>query len=190
MLIEFTVSDSENDLQEILALQKANLARLLTLEEAKSQGFVTVQHRYDELKRLNDIEKHIVAKDRGCIVAYVLAMTKQSRHDLPILIPMFEIFDTIKYMDKVIADYNYIVVGQACVDKGYRGKGILDKCYEEYKQRLYKKYDFAITEIACKNLRSVNAHRRIGFKEVHRYTASDGTEWSIVIWDWRRATSA
>ena len=50
------------------------------------------------------------------------------------------------------------------------GKGILDHCYASLRTIHYSnKYDFAITEIAATNLRSLKAHRRIGFKEINTY---------------------
>ena len=183
-MIHYTTSVTKNDLQGILKLQKANLSTALTKEEIKSQGFVTVMHNCDELKKLNDNEKHVVAKDGDKIIAYLLAMTKQSKYEIPVLIPMFKMFDTIFFEGKLISLYDYIVVGQVCIDKQYRAQGIIDNCYVFYRDHFKRKYDFAITEIASTNIRSVNAHKRIGFKEIYRYV-SDNTEWSIVLWDWK-----
>src|SRR5437867_1650261 len=142
-----------NDLEGILQLQKANLTRSLTADEIQSQGFVTVDHSYEQLKKLNDQEKHIVAKDKDKVIGYVLAMTPVSKNEIPILIPMFNVFDTIIYKGKKITAYNYVIVGQVCVDKAYRGQGIFDNCYAAYKKYYDGKYDFAITEIASTNIR-------------------------------------
>lgn len=186
-MIVYTTANTEEELFGILSLQKANRAEVLTEDQIASQGFITVTHRYDELKRLNDIEKHVIAKDGQEVIAYVLAMTAQSKYDLPILVPMFELFDSLSYAGKIISTYNYMVVGQVCVDKRYRGKGMLDSCYDEYKKLYAASYDFAITEIVSTNQRSLNAHKRIGFQEINRYTAPDKTEWCIVLWDWRNS---
>ncbi len=183
-MIEYTRAITNEDLLGILALQKANLSDALTKEEIESQGFVTVNHSYEELKNLNDIEKHLIAKEDDKVIAYLLAMTERSKYDLPVLIPMFNIFESILYADKLIASCNYIVVGQVCVDKQYRGQGILDQCYAAYKDHFSNKYDFAITEIAGSNLRSLQAHKRIGFQNIHQYIAEDKTEWHIVLWNW------
>ena len=78
-----------------------------------------------------------------------------------------------------------MVVGQVCVDKQYRGQGIFDQVYVTYKNYYLNKYDFAITEIANTNIRSLNAQKRIGFKEIHSYLAPDNTEWVVVVWDWK-----
>ena len=184
-MITYTTANSINDLEGILDLQKRNLAGSLTKDEIQSQGFVTVDHSYDQLEKLNDQEKHVIAKDDEKVIGYLLAMTKRSRFDIPVLIPMFELFDTVSYNGKKISEYNYLVVGQVCVDKAWRGKSILDQCYAAYRQHYSIKYDFAITEIAATNLRSLKAHRRIGFKEINTYRSPDKTEWIVVLWDWK-----
>ncbi len=183
-IINYTKATTESDLVGILKLQKDNISSNLAKEEIESQGFVTVQHSHQDLKQLNDIEKHIIAKEHDKVIAYLLAMTRVSRHDIPVLIPMFEIFDTVRFAGKPVSAYNYIVVGQVCVDKNFRGRGVTDQCYSLYKDAYKGRYDFAVTEIAVSNNRSLNAHKRIGFTEIHRYLAPDETVWSVVLWNW------
>lgn len=183
-MIVITTSNSRTDLEGMLDLQKANLASNLSAAEIQSQGFVTVTHTFKQLSILNDYEKHIIAKDDEKVIGYLLAMTQHSKYEIPILIPMFKMFSETAYNDKLIIEYNYIVVGQVCIDKLYRGQGMLDKCYAAYKEYYSKKYDFAITEIATSNTRSLNAHKRIGFKDVKTYLSQDNVEWVIVFWDW------
>ncbi|MBI3482126.1 MAG: GNAT family N-acetyltransferase [Bacteroidetes bacterium] len=155
-------------------------------DEIQSQGFVTVNHTLEQLKKLNDFEKHVIAKEHDKVVGYVLAMTQQSKSDIPILFPMFDSFDKMNFNGQKINEYHYIVVGQVCVDKAFRGQGIFDKCYDAYKEYYKDRYDFAITEIAATNTRSLQAHRRIGFKEINSYF--DKTEWIVVVWDWKASS--
>lgn len=184
-LLTYTTSESVTDLLGIIELQKNNLPTNLTKEEISNQGFVTVIHSFPQLEKMNRIEQHVICKDDDKVIAYLLAMTSDCKNDLPILVPMFKMFEEIPYGGKMLSGCNYIVVGQVCVDKSYRGLGLLDRCYQEYKNIFTKKYDFAITEIAANNLRSLNAHRRIGFNEIHRYKGPDSIEWIIVVWNWR-----
>lgn len=165
-------------------MQKANLAGNLSPDEIASQGFVTVVHSFADLKKMNDAEQHIIAKDGDKVVAYLLAMTDAAKNDIPVLKPMFKLFGDIQYNGQPIATYTYIVVGQVCVAKAHRGQGVLDECYLTYKNILQPKYNFAVTEIATRNSRSLAAHKRIGFTEVHSYTAPNGEAWSIVLWPW------
>jgi L-amino acid N-acyltransferase YncA len=183
-MITYSTSKTHRDLEQILALQKQNLAAGLTAEQIASQGFVTVSHSFADLQKMNAIEEHVIAKDNDRVIAYILAMTARSRYDIPVLLPMFEMFEQIAWHNKKIAEYRYIVVGQVCVAEGYRGKGVFDACYAAYKDHFKNKYDFAITEIATRNQRSLNAHRRVGFETIHEYQAPDGEDWSIVLWKW------
>ena len=184
-MINFTAAIDEADLAGILQLQKENLPGALTKVEIQTQGFLTVKHSLELLKSLNDIEKHIIGKDGDKVVAYLLAMTKKSEKEIPVLFPLFEKFRKIQFKNKPVSDYNYLVVGQVCVHKSYRGQGILDNCYAAYRDYYKEKYTFAITEIANSNQRSQNAHKRIGFTEIHQYENDNGGKWNIVIWDWR-----
>jgi len=182
-MIRYTIAESTADLNGILSLQKANLPQSISADEAASQGFVTVDHSYDQLKRLNEIEAHVIAKEDEKVVAYLLVMTPQSSTVIPILVPMFETFSRIMYNGKLICEYNYLVVGQVCVGKSYRGSGILKECYRFYRKHFSGRYDFAITEIDLANTRSLRAHEKIGFTVIHQYN-SDNRDWCIVLWDW------
>lgn len=183
-MITYTTSSTDKELAEILALQKVNLKENITENEMNSQGFLTVSHTLQDLKTLNNYENHLIIKDDEIVIGYILAMTAYSKHDIPILIPMFEIFDKINYMGRLISAYNYIVIGQVCIGKNYRGQGILYHAYVAYKSYFSEKYDFAITEISTSNTRSLNAHKKAGFSEIYTYTDSNDIEWSVVIWDW------
>ena len=184
-MLTLVQSKSTEDLQGIIDLQKANLSTLISEDEKANQGFVFVQHSLEDLKKLNDIEAHIVALDGNIIAAYILAMTKDSRADIPQLVPMFRQFDEIMFNGRKVSEYNYIAVGQVCIGKSYRGEGLFDKCYAKYREAFENKYDFAITEISTSNHRSMRAHFRVGFEVIH--TFHDGVdEWNIVIWDWSK----
>lgn len=185
-MIYFTTIKSDEEIYQVIALQKDNLPQSLSQEQMDSQGFVTVVHSFETLKKMNEIEASIIAKDDDKVIGYLLAMTNASRDAIPILIPMFDAFDQVIYNDKKIASFNYLVVGQVCVAEGYRGKGVLDDCYQAYKEHFKNKYDFAITEINKNNQRSIRAHKRIGFELVHSYKDAIGNEWYIVLWNWMK----
>jgi GNAT superfamily N-acetyltransferase len=186
-MISYSTSNTKEELEGILKLQQSNLPQGLTVDEIQSQGFVTVKHTYEVLKKMNELEKHVIAKDDETVIGYCLAMTKQSKFDIPVLVPMFNVFDEMVYKEKIVSTLRYIVVGQVCVDKNYRGQGIFDNCYAAYKEFYSNKYDLAITEIASTNTRSLQAHKRIGFREIHSYIDPANSEWIVVIWDWEDA---
>ena len=184
-MIVYTTAQTDEEIVQILELQKKNLPQNLTNEQITTQGFVTVDHSFDILKKMNTTEQSIIAKNNDSVIGYLLAMTREARNDIPVLIPMFEAFNNVVYNNKKISEYKYIVVGQVCIAKAWRGQGILDDCYTAYKKHFRNKYDFAITEIHIKNKRSINAHYRIGFNSIHIYQDPKGDEWNVVLWDWR-----
>ncbi|HZE83103.1 MAG TPA: GNAT family N-acetyltransferase, partial [Puia sp.] len=87
-MITYTIASSDEDLNGIIGLQRSNLPANLTREEMTGQGFVTVVHSLADLKKMNEIEPHIIAKDGDRVIAYLLAMTSASEKDIPVLFPM------------------------------------------------------------------------------------------------------
>ena len=104
-MLTLVQSKTVEDLQGIADLQRANLSTLITSDEKESQGFVYVQHSLEDLKKLNDMESHVIALDGDIVSAYILAMTKASRADILQLVPMFGQFDLISYSGKKISEY-------------------------------------------------------------------------------------
>ena len=153
--------ENNQEIVEILDLQRINLLPNLKPDDLM-QGFLTVSHTEELLTKMNAAEPSIIAKQENTLAGFCLAMTKDFRNDIPILIPMFDLFDELTY-HKSLSECNYIVVGQVCVAQKFRGKGIFDGMYEAFKDQYKSKYDFAITEIAKRNTRSFQAHLRVGF---------------------------
>lgn len=174
---------SDHELEQILALQRANHAVNLTPEEVASQGFVTVSHDLPLLQKMHAIAPSIVAIDDSVegperpLAGYALVMDPQCRPWIPVLIPMFERLDRLGVTD-------YYIMGQICVAKPYRGQGVFDAMYAGHERHLRDRYARCITEIATRNTRSMRAHERVGFRILEQYRdATD--EWAVVSWDWR-----
>ncbi len=181
----YTVSTVQHraELEQILALQRKNLKQALSEEELRSQGFVTLQHDLAALEQMHALAPSIVAHQGSQMVAYALMMPRESRALMPVLVPMFELFDRLTYQGRPLNDYRFYVMGQICVDKAHRGKGLVELLYQKHREVYQERFDFMITEVSCRNLRSLRAHERAGFQTVHTYRdATD--EWAVVLWDW------
>lgn len=178
------IANSQKDLKGILVLQSKNLAQNVAEEEKKEQGFVMVSHDLKDLQLFSRHAPQLILKKDEKVVGYLLAMSKTLRETVPMLKPMFEQIDQIRYQGKSLNDSNYLIVGQVCVGKEFRGLGLIDKMFAEYRKLFKEEYDYAITEIVTSNSRSVRAHLRIGFEIIHTFQ-DDFQEWNIVLWDWR-----
>ncbi|RIW14093.1 GNAT family N-acetyltransferase [Algoriphagus lacus] len=183
-MIQIKSAENESELKGILELQEANLFQNLSPIEKSEQGFVTVKHSLEQLTAMNELAAHVIAKDGDQVAGYILAMTKASRAVIPVLVPMFEQFDQLKVDGQPISALDYLVIGQICVGKNYRGQGLFDQMYAEYRKKFSGKYEFGITEIATSNLRSLNAHHRVGFETIHIFRDTI-QEWAIVVWKWK-----
>jgi L-amino acid N-acyltransferase YncA len=75
-------------------------------------------------------------------------------------------------------------MGQICIDKTYRGKGVFKMLYDKHREMNKDVYDFIVTEISTGNLRSIKAHQKTGFKTIHTYL-DHMDEWNVVLWDWK-----
>lgn len=178
-------SATKKDLSSILALQRKNLSSSLSLEEQTTEGFVTVQHRIEQLVLLHHSAPQIIAKENEIIVGYALVMPPALKSTIAVLTPLFERLSTLKYKGIPLQELRYYVMGQICVAKSHRGQGVVEKLYATHRAFLAHQYDYCITEISTRNLRSMRAHIKQGFELIHQF--SDATdEWNIVLWDWTK----
>lgn len=177
--ITYTTTTSIDELQQILKLQQSNLPASISNNEKEKEGFVTVQHDLEILKKMHHLEPHIIAKDDNNVIGYALSMVRSFKEDIDVLKPMF-----VKIDHLLNADTSYIVMGQVCIDKEYRKQGIFRGLYHKMQEELNNKYDVLITEVAANNTRSLNAHYAIGFTDLLVYEA-DGVTWHLVQWHWK-----
>lgn len=167
---------SPHELDQILVLQRANLARNLDAEARASQGFVTVEHSRDVLAAMHAVAPSVVARAGGALVGYALVMPVECRALVPVLEPMF----ARAFACRVARFY---VMGQICVAEPWRGRGVFDLLYAAHRRQLAARYDRVVTEVSTRNARSLRANERVGFRIIERYRdASD--EWALLVWDW------
>ena len=169
----------------IKALQNSNLKSSLTEAEMIQEGFLTASCSLEFLEQMHQLEPAVVAKDGDVVVGYALAVAKAlyGHHDL--LNDLFTQFDAHRYKGQLLADVDYVVVGQLCVAKTHRGMGLVQKLYGFFQTALSNKYPFLITDVDEKNPRSVKAHLKTGFEIIGTLNYG-GSDWHIVLWDWAK----
>lgn len=173
MIVYDKVSSIE-EIQQILELQKANLPENLKNGRKDAAGFVTVEHTLEVLTRMNHVLPHTVAKSEGKVIGYALSMTVDFVDEFAVLKPMF--FE----INKIFPDEKYVVMGQICIDKAFRKKGVFKGLYAFMKNKIcLHRYKFIITEIDLKNRPSIKAHESVGFINLKEYQFGDNS-WRIV----------
>ena len=182
-MIQLCLTNTIQDLQQILHLQNENLIQNLAETEIRSQGFVTLRHDIKILEQMHRLAPSVIIKDDDKVVAYALTMLPECRQLMPDLEPMFAIFDKLRWNSEHLNNYRFYVMGQVCIAKEYRGKGLFEKLYQHHKKNYQPQFDLCITEISIRNHRSLRAHEKIGFKNIHIHR-DKLDEWVVVGWDW------
>jgi hypothetical protein len=178
----FCKAKTEDELAQILQLQQAYHVSSLSVEDANRDGFVTVMHSMDLLRKMNLAASQVIAKDGAKVIGYALVMLKSFSDMIPVLQPMVNRLSTVTYRGKTVTDYSFYIMGQICVAENYRGKGVFDSLYEKHKELYGSSYDLCVTSVSTRNKRSMSAHERVGFETV--LTFRDQTdEWNILVWN-------
>ena len=173
-MITYGLSKTNNELKQILVLQQANLPVGLTSEEKNREGFVTVHHDFHILKRMHDVFPHIIVKDGNDLIGYALSMHPQFGNEIEVLKPMFK-----EIQESELSTSKFIVMGQICISKAFRKKGVFRKLYATMAKETAKAFNYIITEVDAENQRSLQAHLAIGFKQLKSYSSA-GRTWELI----------
>ena len=184
--IELTRVSSPTEIIGIRDLQALNLKQNITAEEAIDQGFLTAAYTIEYLQEMNAVSPSIIAKDGDKVVGYALVTTKDIRKGHDLIEGLFDAIDACEYNGKSLRDVNYVVVGQLCVAKEYRGQDLVQKLYGHFRDCLSNEFTYLVTDVAKANVRSLKAHKKRGFQVINELTYG-GFGWDIVLWDWNAA---
>ncbi|WP_345955538.1 hypothetical protein [Mucilaginibacter sp. PAMB04168] len=184
-IIALETAKSVQQFEQILKLQKSNHRDSLSPAQQIAEGFVYAQYNLHTLQQLSEFEAQIIATDGKKVIGYNLAISTQLVSKLPDLKSMFYAFDQTTYQGRLLRTYSYVVGGQVCVDKGYRGQGLLRRMYNEMKTLGNGRYELCVTDVSQRNTRSLQAHLNIGFVVAGTYE-HDGEIWHTVVWDWKK----
>ena len=168
-----------SEIDALLALQRANLAVNLDAQTIESQGFVTFVYAPETIKKMMQAAPQIVARADNQIVGYALTTTVEAGLENALMRPLVELSAKLGPLSKK----RFYFMGQVCVRADYRGIGVFDALYNEHKALFQYQYDAVVTEIASDNLRSLAAHKRVGFQTIHtEFDETHGKEWQVVAW--------
>lgn len=184
--VQVTRVSSPTEIIGIRDLQALNLKQNITAEEAMDQGFLTAAYTIEYLQEMNAVSPSIIAKDGDKVVGYALVATKDIRKGHDLIEGLFDAIDACKYNGKVLRDVNYLVVGQLCVAKEYRGQDLVQKLYGHFRDCLSNEFIYLVTDVAKANVRSLKAHKKRGFQVINELMYG-GFGWDIVLWDWNAA---
>lgn len=168
----------------IKALQNLNLRVNISHEEAASEGFLTAAYTMEYLEAMNADAPSVIAKAGDEVVGYAMVTTKALRDGHELMADLFNTIDRTPYKDCLLGEVDYVVVGQLCVAKAFRGMGLVQRMYNHFRDCYAGRYAYLVTDVAQANARSLKAHQKTGFQVIDTLTYG-GIGWDIVLWDWR-----
>lgn len=184
-MIEIKCVTKDSELEAIQALQRANLRKNLSETEATKEGFLIAEYSLDFLRRMQKSHSSVIAADGDQLAGYALVTARNVRDGHPLLDDLCTQIDQLTYKNRPLKDSNYVLVGQLCVEKCHRGKGLVQQMYGLFRESLLRDYEYAITDVTRANRRSLQAHLKTGFEVIHTIRF-EGLEWDVILWDWTR----
>lgn len=148
---------TKEDIPGIIALHQANLIVNLN-EKEKKAGFVTTSLTEEQIQTVIDQKGLFVAKKEATIIGFIIAADWDFFKQWPIFEYMIALFPAFSFKNFEITTVNSFQYGPICIDKNFRGKGIIKELFEYMRIHMVANYPLALTFINKTNLPSFKAH--------------------------------
>jgi hypothetical protein len=99
-MVEIVRVTNDAEIEGIRLLQKENLKKLISAEEAAREGFVTAEYSFEFLKQMNTASPSVIAKDGDKVVGYAMVAVKSIYGGHPLLDSLFDETDKLSYNNK------------------------------------------------------------------------------------------
>jgi len=169
----------EGDFEKVAALQDQNLFSVLS-EADRQNGFLSTKFTPQNFREMNDSIGIAVALDGEKICGYLCASTLN--HNLQFPFPAAAIAHAmeISYQGKNLKNYNCFMANPLCIDKDYRGIGVINGLCDEVIKFAAKNYDLALSFIADANQRSLQASKKVGMEALEKFSLNGNEFWIVV----------
>jgi hypothetical protein len=167
------------DLPSLLELQEANLLGNLPTEQQKD-GFLSAHFAAEQFAQMNREAAVVVAEDHDGIVGYACSAGVNFSRQFPILDAMIATFGRLTYLGTTLIDARVCIYGPVCVDRAWRGRGVLRGVVARMKEELAGQFDVAAAFISKANSRSLAAHvDGLGMTVLGDYAFGAGRYWIV-----------
>ena len=167
---------NKSDINGVLSLQEKYLFRNLSEIERES-GFVTTPFTVPQLEEIIKQNGIFVAEnEKHEIVAYAFAGSWKYFEQWEIFNYMVSRFPQLSFNGNEITTQNSFQYGPVCIEKDYRGQGVLNLIFEEMRIEFLKKYPLSITFINKVNAISTRAHtKKLGWEIIDEFQFNNNT---------------
>jgi predicted GNAT superfamily acetyltransferase len=145
------------DYSAILRLQSENFIGNLSPED-RNEGFLSAEFTSRQVARIAEDLGTTIASIDGTVVAFLCAFRNEFDHGSPVIAKMLESYDRAEFEGKSLSAYKSYIYGPVCIDRAYRGRGLLRGLYEAQKQELAGRFEIGVAFVSRSNLHSLEAH--------------------------------
>jgi len=166
------------DIDAILRLHRRYQVDTIA-DEDRSDGFVTTDFTPELLRKLIESDEgfFVAAREDSEIAGYVMAASWEFCSRWPIFTRMIEDLPTLSYRGIPLSTENSYQYGPVCIDKPYRGSGLLEEIFEFAREAMKPRYPVLVTFVNKANPRSYAAHsRKLGLDTITEF-AFNGNEY-------------
>lgn len=186
-MYSFELVTTKEQIRQIAELSSVNLRSVVDEDTKNDQGFLTWEYTPHLLEAMHAFAPSVIAVSNDKVVGYALVATHAMSEVHKEMKVMLDNLSTLTYFDRPMNDYRFYMMGQICIAREHRGKGLFEKLYQHHRTVYSNQFDILLTEVSTSNYRSMRAHEKVGFKTIHIYH-DHMDEWNVVVWDWRMQT--
>ncbi len=172
-MIEYRCAEA-SDLEGVKRLQEMYHVSTIR-EEDKKDGFVTTLFTDEQFLSLIENENGLViALDGDKIISYAMSASWEYWSEWPLFKFMIQDLPHTEYLGRILSIENSYQYGPVCIDKEYRGRGVLENVFEFSRKLMEKRYPIMITFINQINPRSFKAHtEKVGMELIKTFDFND-----------------
>lgn len=161
------------DFPAILALQAQNVPEHLSVEQRR-QGFIVSKMDEAQLARINAALGILVAEAEGELAGFICLTQANVQPRPEVVDAMLAVLESQRFNGRPINQLRYFLYGPVCLDRRWRGKGVLKQLFAAVKAHTRASYDLGILFIDDANPHSLAAHQQgLGMTTVTTFSCRD-----------------
>ncbi|MDD2888754.1 MAG: GNAT family acetyltransferase [Aliarcobacter sp.] len=151
-------------------------------EEDKKDGFITTAFTKEQMIDLITLEQGLfIAVENEKVVAYVMSASWNFWSRWPMFAFMMEDLPNLEYLGQKLSLENSYQYGPVCVDKEYRGSGVLEKIFDFARENMAKRFPILVTFINKINQRSFEAHtKKLKLEVIKEFSYNNNNYYELV----------
>jgi hypothetical protein len=167
------------DFEKMVELQNRNLVSFLK-ENERGDGFLSTAFTAEQFQEMNKSIGVAVAYDDEKLCGYLCCSTIEFNKKFPFPAAAIKNCDQVFYKEKPINSYNCFMANPLCIDKNYRGEGVIIELCNKALDFIPQHYELALSFIADANQRSLSASKKVGMQPIEKFSSAGNDFWIVV----------